>query len=117
MAIGWEAVFSEGLAIETRTGSATLMGVRFEGDGRAQCGHWSSLRRNTVLLDEGDGLRVSVASSVGWSEAAGRREAGGLLESLRRGVDLLILRTDLWQQERTMLSDGRPGRRGQLSVD
>jgi hypothetical protein len=42
---------------------------------------------------------------------------GSLLESFGRRVDFLILGTDLWQQQWPMLTDGRPGWSGYLSVD
>jgi len=73
-----------------------------------------------ILGGEGDGLWVGITSSVRWSE--GRRTVarighGTLLESLGRRMDLLILWTDLGQQQRPVLSDLRPCRSGQLSVD
>jgi hypothetical protein len=61
------------------------------------------VRWNVVLLgQERDCLGVGVAPLMGWSKGSvggvGGRLHGSLLESLRRRVDLLILRTDLGQQ-------------------
>lgn len=58
------------------------------------------------MCHERDGLWVGVASGVrrfeGSLASLGHRR---LLESLGRRLDLLILRTDLGQQQRAMLSD------------
>jgi len=74
-----------------------------------------------LLGQERDGLGVGVASLMRGSEDSigrvGGSFHGSLLESLGRRMDLLILRADLGQQQRPMLTDWRPGRSGQLSVD
>ena len=74
-----------------------------------------------MLRQERDGLGVGVAPLVGGSEdsivGVGGSFHGSLLESLGRRMDLLILRTDLGQQQWPVLTNGRPGRSGQLSVD
>ena len=59
-----------------------------------------------VLLHESYGFGVGVASRVRWAEARSGRKTGCLLEALGWRVDFLVLRTDLWEQERSMLSDG-----------
>jgi hypothetical protein len=80
------------------------------------------MRWNVVLLrQERNRLGIGIAPLVGGSEGSVGGVGGSLhgspLESLGRRMDLLILRTDLGQQQWPMLTDGRPGRSGQLSVD
>jgi hypothetical protein len=72
------------------------------------------------MLNERNRLRVGVASVVRRSEGEGWITPVGqwsLLESFGGRVDFLILRSNLWQQERTVLPDWGPGWGGHLSVD
>jgi hypothetical protein len=69
--------------------------------------------RRSHVLHERDSLRIGEAAGVA-------RFPDRLLDTLCSRLlncNCLILRTDLGQEKRTMLSDGRLGWRSQLSID
>ena len=76
---------------------------------------------NVAMLGEreclGDCVAPAVQRSEGGSLGFGCMRQWRLLESLGWGMNLLILATNLWQQQRSMLSNKGPGWRDQLSVD